>query len=61
MARLRAWPLWSAAVWVLEEALRGRYPLGGFTWGRWAFAQGNAPDLHLVAWVGTAGLTSPWR
>jgi apolipoprotein N-acyltransferase len=57
VGRLRGWPLWSAAVWVLEEALRGRYPLGGFTWGRWAFSQADAPSLHLAAWLGPAGLS----
>ena len=57
VSRLRAWPLWTAGVWVLEEALRGRYPLGGFTWGRWGFSQSNGPLLHLAA-LGrcTAGL-----
>ena len=28
VGRLRAWPLWSAGVWVLEEALRGPLPAG---------------------------------
>ena len=52
VSRLRAWPLWSAGVWVLEEALRGRFPLGGFPWGRWGFSQARGPLLHLAAWGG---------
>src|SRR3954463_13699557 len=31
---LRLWPLWAAALWVADEALRGRGLLGGFPWGR---------------------------
>jgi apolipoprotein N-acyltransferase len=52
VARLRWSPLWSAGVWLLEEYLRGRYPLGGFTWGRWAYSQSAGPLLHLAAWGG---------
>src|SRR3712207_9415634 len=29
-SRLRWWPLWAAALWVADEALRGRLVLGGF-------------------------------
>ena len=54
VSRLPGWPLWSAGVWVLAEALRGRFPLGGFTWGRWAFSQSDSPTLHLAAWGGAA-------
>ena len=46
--------VWSAGVWVLEETLRGRFPLGGFTWGRWAFSQSGSPLVHLAAWGGAA-------
>lgn len=42
VTRLPGWPLWVAALWVAEEALRGRFPLGGFTWGRLAFSQGDS-------------------
>ena len=52
VAPLRGWPLWAAGAWILEEALRGRYPLGGFTWGRWAYSQSASPMLHLAAWAG---------
>ncbi len=46
------WPLWSAAVWVLAEAVRGRVPLGGFTWGRLAFSQDAG---SLLAWNSVGG------
>ena len=52
VSRLRWSPLWAAGVWVLEEYLRGRYPLGGFTWGRWAYSQSAGPLVHLAAWGG---------
>ncbi|HZG95602.1 MAG TPA: apolipoprotein N-acyltransferase [Mycobacteriales bacterium] len=46
------WPLAHAALWVLYEALRGRYPLGGFTWGKLAFSQSRSP---LTGWVAVGG------
>ncbi len=42
VTRLPGWPVWSAALWVAEEALRGSFPFGGFTWGRLAFSQGHS-------------------
>ncbi|MDQ1709011.1 MAG: apolipoprotein N-acyltransferase [Frankiaceae bacterium] len=54
---LRWWPLAHAALWVGYEALRGRYPLGGFTWGRLAFSQTRSPLVRLAA-VGGAPLVS---
>src|SRR3954454_9957579 len=39
VTRVPAWPLWSAALWVTEEYVRGRVPFGGFPWGRLAFSQ----------------------
>ena len=46
---LRAWPLWTAALWVLSEALRSRIPFGGFPWGRLAFSQGDSALTPLAA------------
>lgn len=40
VSRSPGWPLWSAALWVAQEALRDRLPFGGFPWGRLAFSQG---------------------
>lgn len=52
VTRLRWWPLWVACVWVLQEALRDRIPLGGFPWGRLAFAQ---TATSLTPWAALAG------
>lgn len=54
---LRAWPLWSAAVWVGQEALRDRIPWGGFPWGRLAFSQAGSP-LAPLASLGGAPLVT---
>src|SRR6478752_5035091 len=64
VTRLRWWPLWVASLWVAQEALRDRGPVGGFPWGRLAFgdqqflltpyaALGGAPLVtFLTALVG---------
>ncbi|MCW2701295.1 MAG: Apolipoprotein N-acyltransferase [Blastococcus sp.] len=51
-SRLRLWPLWTAALWVADEALRGRFVLGGFPWGRLGFSQTEGPLLSLAAYGG---------
>jgi apolipoprotein N-acyltransferase len=51
-SRLRLWPLWGAALWVADEALRGRVVLGGFPWGRLGFSQTQGPFLALAAYGG---------
>jgi apolipoprotein N-acyltransferase len=51
-SRLRLWPLWTAALWVADEALRGRLVLGGFPWGRLGFSQTRGPLLSLAAYGG---------
>ena len=51
VTRLPGWPLWAAALWVGEEALRDRLPFGGFPWGRLAF---TAPD-PLLPWAAVGG------
>jgi apolipoprotein N-acyltransferase len=57
VTRLPLWPIWIAGVWVASEGLRGRYPLGGFPWGRLAFSQ-SEQDLSAWAYLlGMAGLT----
>ncbi|HEY0167572.1 MAG TPA: apolipoprotein N-acyltransferase [Jatrophihabitans sp.] len=47
----------TAALWVAQEALRGRVPFGGFPWGRWAFSQAQSP-LKWFAALGGAPLVS---
>ena len=49
---LRWWPLWAAALWVADEALRGRFLLDGFPWGRLGFSQTEGPLLALAAYGG---------
>jgi apolipoprotein N-acyltransferase len=51
-SRLRWWPLWAAALWVADEAVRGRLVLGGFPWGRLGFSQTEGPLLSLAAYGG---------
>ena len=53
----RWWPVWTAAAWVAQEALRGRFPFGGFTWGRLAFSQTDGPLLDYAA-IGGAPLVT---
>jgi apolipoprotein N-acyltransferase len=52
VGRLRGWPVWTACLWVAEELVRDRWPLGGFTWGRLAFSQ---PDTAFTAFASVAG------
>jgi apolipoprotein N-acyltransferase len=51
-SRQRLWPLWTAALWVADEALRGRFVLDGFPWGRLGFSQTEGPLLSLAAYGG---------
>ncbi len=51
-SRLRWWPLWFAMLWVAQEALRDRIPIGGFPWGRLAFGQ---TATTLTPWAAIAG------
>lgn len=52
ICRLPFWPLWAAALWVADEALRGRVPFGGFPWGRLGFSQTEGPLMSLAAYGG---------
>ena len=53
----RYWPVWTAAAWVVQEAVRERIPFGGFPWGRLAFSQVEGPLLPYAA-VGGAPLVT---
>ncbi|CAB4923622.1 MAG: apolipoprotein N-acyltransferase [Actinobacteria bacterium] len=57
VTRLPAWPVWVACLWVLQEALRGSIPFGGFPWGRLAFAQPDTSFGKLAVLLGQAGVT----
>ncbi|MFJ6215544.1 apolipoprotein N-acyltransferase [Streptomyces sp. NPDC092296] len=56
-SRLRGWPLWTACLWVAQEWARDRLPLGGFPWGRLAFANTATPYLPLAAVAGAPLVT----
>lgn len=57
VTRLRGWPVWTAALWVAEELLRGNVPFGGFPWARLAFSQ-TATPLTPYASLGGAPLVT---
>nr|MBA2323062.1 apolipoprotein N-acyltransferase [Pseudonocardiales bacterium] len=52
VSRLPAWPVWMAALWIGCEALRGRWFVGGFPWGRLGFSQPDGPFTALAAFGG---------
>jgi apolipoprotein N-acyltransferase len=57
VTRLPGWPVWVACLWVLQEALRGAIPFGGFPWGRLAFAQPDTSFGKIAVLFGQAGVT----
>lgn len=57
VSRLPLAPVWVACTWVLQEALRGRVPWGGFPWGNVSFSAANSPLLGWAPWLGAAGVS----
>ncbi|ROO88395.1 apolipoprotein N-acyltransferase [Actinocorallia herbida] len=57
VSKTRLWPLWVAGLWVAQELVRGRVPLGGFPWARLAFSQTDTPYTAFAA-LGGAPLVS---
>jgi apolipoprotein N-acyltransferase len=57
VSRLPAAPVWMAALWVAQEALRSRIPFGGFPWGRLGFSQADGPFASLAAYGGVPLVT----
>jgi apolipoprotein N-acyltransferase len=57
VGRLPGWPLWSACLFVSEELVRDRWPLGGFTWGRLAFSQADTPFTSYASVAGAPLVT----
>ncbi|MGO9160566.1 MAG: apolipoprotein N-acyltransferase [Streptosporangiaceae bacterium] len=57
LLRLRRWPAAVAGWWVSVEALRDRWPVGGFPWGRLAMSQASAPTARWAAVGGPPLLT----
>ena len=54
--RLPVWPVWAAGAWLAGEALRARFPFGGFPWGGVAFSQADGPLLPTASLLGAPGL-----
>jgi len=52
VSRLPGWPVYSAALWVAQEALRDRIPFGGYPWGRLAFGQ---VGTGFTGWAAVGG------
>jgi apolipoprotein N-acyltransferase len=52
-----SWPVVTGLLWTGQEAVRDRYPFGGFPWGRLAFSQGDSPVLRWAV-VGGAPLVT---
>jgi apolipoprotein N-acyltransferase len=44
-------------LWTAQEALRDRYPFGGFPWGRLAFSQADSPLLRYAVLGGAPLVT----
>ena len=57
LLRLPGWPVAIAGWWVAAEALRDRWPWGGFPWGRLAMSQADAPTARWAAVGGAPLLT----
>lgn len=47
-----------AGLWVTEEALRGRYPFGGYPWARVVFSQADSPLSHWSTIAGVPFVTA---
>ncbi|CAN5882191.1 apolipoprotein N-acyltransferase [soil metagenome] len=48
----------AAGIWGLLEALRYRFPLGGFEWGAWGYALSDLAGARAAArWIGVSGWT----
>jgi apolipoprotein N-acyltransferase len=56
-ARAALVPALVGGAWVAEEALRDRWPFGGFPWGRLAMATGDSPYLALASLGGAPLVT----
>jgi apolipoprotein N-acyltransferase len=57
LLKLPSWPVAVAGWWVAAEALRNRWPFGGFPWGRLAMSQAGAPTQGWAALGGAPLLT----
>ncbi|MDQ1682437.1 MAG: apolipoprotein N-acyltransferase [Frankiaceae bacterium] len=56
--RLRGWAAWVPAVWIAWDAVRARWPFGGFSWGRLGFSQDEGPWGRLASIGGVSLVTA---
>ncbi|MDQ1727807.1 MAG: apolipoprotein N-acyltransferase [Frankiaceae bacterium] len=56
--RLKGWPAWVPAVWIGYDAIRERWPFGGFNWGRLGFSQDVGPWGRLASLGGVTLVTA---
>jgi apolipoprotein N-acyltransferase len=56
--RLRAWPLWAAAVWVAGEWARASFPFTGFPWGRIGHTAVDTPLESYARLLGMPGTSA---
>lgn len=52
------WAVEVAAVWTLTEAVRARWPVGGFEWGQLGYLWHDTPVRGVAALVGVLGVTA---
>ncbi|WP_260478662.1 apolipoprotein N-acyltransferase [Kibdelosporangium aridum] len=57
VSTMRGGPIWMAALFVVGEAARGRFPFGGFPWSRVGFGQPEGWYLPLASLGGAPLLT----
>lgn len=56
--RLRAWPLWAAAVWVAGEWARSSFPFNGLPWGRIGHTAIDTPIESYARLIGISGTSA---
>lgn len=55
--RARAWPLWTAVVWVAIETVRNAWPFSGMPWGRLSYAVADTVWAWGLPWLGFTGVS----
>lgn len=57
ISRSRAWPLWTAVVWVAIETVRSSWPFSGMPWGRLSYAVADTVWAQGLPWFGFTGVS----
>jgi len=69
LGRFPGWPVFAASAWIVVEFLASRWPLGGFPWGRLAYAAAGTPidgwfplvSVTGVSWlIAVTSFLVPW-